>query len=541
MRVLGVACVATLLFVAVAASAARATALDALVFVAKPTDVVGRRAPPKPAQRIDVARVPALATPGAAKVLQPFLGQQIDSKLLAQLRAAVQGYFVAIKQPYASIVFPAQDVTGGVLQVVVTVGRVGTVRVRGNRWFDTKLYTDALRVKPGQIPDSTTLDADVDWLNQSPYRNVRLEAAAGALVGTTDLTLQAQDRVPVSFYAAVDNTGSVATGLERLSSGFDWGNAFNRGDDLSYSYETTPDFTTVQQHAFSYTTSDPERSSLTLSGLYATAHTPSSSLTTTTGISEVLSLHYTLVLATSKAFSEQLGIGPEYKSTNNNLLFGGVSVFPTRTQIYDLAFSYGANWNNRAGSTSANAELVVSPGGLSYGNSTPAFLSQQPGAQANYVYGNATLQRAMALPGGGVLQLRAEGQLSDAILLPSEQLDFGGYGSVNGFPTSFATRDEGILFSAQVGPRPFSFGLHTDTHPRSIDRFAPYVFYDFGLGRNHENIDGASNIQLISAGPGFTYQVGKFVTARFDYGFVIQHIGAPPPGGQADLGVVIRT
>lgn len=493
------------------------------------------------AGNLDTSRVPRLQTPAATKLLTPFVGQEVTQTTLEELRTAVQKYYASIGRSFVSVTIPGQDVTNGIVRVVVIEARLDGIRVLGNRWFGAAQYRDALRILDGQAVDDTQLSDDIDWINQNPYRHATLEAASGRTVGTTAFALHAEETFPLSVFVGIDNTGTVSTGLERLSTGFDWGNAFNRGDDLSYSYETTPDFTTVQQHQLSYTTSDPERSSITVSGVYATTHAANGSAVLTTGLSEDLSLRYTVLLATSKAFSDQFSVGSDYKGTNNNLLFGGVSVFPTRTQIYDMAFGYDANWNNRAGSTGANAEFVVSPGGLSEGNSSAAFETQQPGAQANYVYANATLQHAMNLPGGGVFQARAEAQVSDAILLPSEQLDFGGYGSIRGFPTNFVTRDEGILFSAQVGPRPFSLGLHGLTNPRPLDRFAPYVFYDYGLGRNHENIAGASNDQLISAGPGFTYQVGKFLTARFDYGFVIEHSGAPSPNGQADLGAEIRT
>jgi hemolysin activation/secretion protein len=512
---------------------AEARAIDALVFYSRSLDVVTQTAPPKPARPIDVSRVPALAAPAAQRALTPFLGKDINQRTLDGLRDAVQSYFTSIKQPFVAVVFPAQDVTQGVLQVLVTQSRLGAVRVVGNNWFDSAQYSDAIRTRRGQLLDSDKLNADVEWINRNQYRHASLEASPGQFPGTTDLTIRAQDRFPVSFNVGINNAGNPSTGLTQLTTGFDWGNAFFRGDDLNYTYTTTPNGSSLQQHSLYYQTSVPSRALVTLSGTYSTSQTTPVSLFNSTGISSQLSPRYVASL---------FSVGLDYKSTNNNLLFGGTSVFPTTTKIYDFALAYTPTETDRLGSTSFTFGMFLSPGGWGNANSDAAFTSQQPGAQARYAYMNANVVRTFNFNGGESIALHVTAQMSNAILLPSEQLNFG-YPNVRGFSSSFATRDDGVILSLQVAPRAFPLGFAQALHiPTVRDQIAPFAFIDYGTGWNQRDLNGISTyLRMMTVGPGFTYQMGRNLTGRFDYGFVVQRFGVPAPGGQADLALQLHT
>jgi len=494
-----------------------------------------------PAGSIDTSRVPLLATPSAHGVLAPFVGKEIDQKTLASLHDAVQKYYARIDRPFVAVTIPPQEVTGGLVRIVVTESRLDRVLVKGNRWFDAAQYRDAVRLRSGQPIDMAKLNADLAWINQNQYRHATVEADQGRSVGTTDLIVHAQDRFPVSFNAGIDNTGNVATGLTRLSTGFDWGNAFFRGDDLNYTYLTTPDGSTVQQHEASYTTTLPSRSSINLSGTYALSQTAAASAVNSTGLTTTLGLRYIAPLQGTTNFTQQLTGGTDYKSTNNNVLFGGVSVFPTTTKIYDFMVNYTPGWSDHLGGTNGNVSVFLSPGGLGNANTTTAFSSQQPGAQARYTYANASILRWFNFHDGMTWQFRVQAQVSTANLLPSEQLNFG-YPSIRGFAESFATRDEGVLISTQLMLRPFPLGFTNALRINARDLFQAFAFADYGTGWNHQDIAGVSSyVRMLTFGPGFTYQIGTHLYGRFDYGFVVQRFGVPMPGGQADLALQLRS
>ncbi|HEX4191593.1 MAG TPA: ShlB/FhaC/HecB family hemolysin secretion/activation protein, partial [Stellaceae bacterium] len=424
--------------------------INGLVFVPRAEDIIATGVA-APANQVDTARVPALTAPEAQESLRRFIGLPLSQGLLDALRSAVGNYFASINRPFVSVAIPKQDVTDGVIQVVVIEGRLGKLGVEGNRWFDKGQYLDAIQLKPGDPIDSAELQAGVDQINRNPYRHATAAASAGAQPGDTDITLQAQDRFPVDVSAGIDNTGNSSTGLYRAWTALDWGNALWRGDDFNYRFTVNPeDPRLLKQHSLAYTSHLPWwHDTLSLSGAIVDSNTRGSSLITTAGHNDYASLRYqhplpSIQVAGIGALTQSLALGYDFKSTNNNILFGGISVFPSTTEVDQFLGIYSGSLPDAWGTTNVTGTLVVSPGGLTELNNTATFQTQQAGARADYIYGNIALERLTNLVYGTSSDAKAIYQRSNGILLASEQLAYGGPYANRGFVTSGATRDEGF-------------------------------------------------------------------------------------------------
>lgn len=500
--------------------------LKAVVFLPG-TAGLGKAAPGAPAMPIDASRVPMLGDPAAQALLRPYIGLPISPVLLDSLRAAVSKYYVTIHRPFVNVTIPNQDVTDGVVRVVVVEARLGKVTVGGAKWFDREQYLDAFHSSPGDPIDSTAMQADLDWINHNQYRHATVTAAAGSAPGTTDLDIQTQERRPFAIMGGGDNTGNQSTGLYRLSVGADWGNAFWRGDDLNYRFTMSPDGHQLREHELAYTLYAPWRDALTLSASLADFDADDgSSPISTTGRSESLSLRYAIPLP-AHVLTQNLTFGFDFKSTNNDILFGGMSVFPTTTEVDQFVASYGGQWTDAIGSTTFSLALTYSPGGLTGLNTSAAFAAQQAGATADYVYGRATFDRLTPLPAGLAWDVSAVLQLTDAALLPSEQMGFGGPSSNRGFVTYGVTRDNGFQLTNELRAPPMSpglpalLGLGGDS-----DQLVPFVFVDYGSGWSHlKGSIAAPQLSMASAGPGMIYQFSRYGSARLSYGLPLQHRG----------------
>lgn len=479
----------------------------------------------------DASRVRAIPQADAQRLIQPFLGKPIDGAMMLQIRKALQDYFIGIHQPFVSVIVPPQIVDSGVVQVIVLVGRLGKLSVTGNEWFDAGQYTSALHVRPGGPIDGTQLDLDLDWINQNQYRHATVVAQPGRQVGTTDLQIRTQEQFPVSVTAGVSNTGTEATNLYRLNTGIDWGNAFWRGDDLNFNLSMSPDAYLVRQYTLAYTAYLPWHDTLNLSGDIATSHPPSGALLGTTGLSSGVSLRYQMNLPAPAWLKQHLTAGYDFKSTNNNLLFGGTSIFNTTSEVDQFVLGYGGVETDPHGSTSLDLNLFLSPGGITPNNTNAAFQSQQAGATANYVYGHLALERATQLPAGFSWDVRGTLQLSDATLLPSEQVIFGGYASVRGFEEQGATRDDGVLLENELRlPSVGSLLPKQSPAVRFTDQLVPFLFIDYAAGWNHRDINGvASWLTLSSIGPGVSWQIQRYLSARFTWGIPLQRRGGVGP------------
>lgn len=513
---------------AVPAAAAAHVAIKGIVFVPNPHGVVPGGVP-EPAGRIDASRVPTLTDPAAQAEIRKYLGLPVSEILLGSLRAAVMKYYASIDHPFTTVTVPKQDVTDGVVQIIVVEGKLGKVSVEGNDWFSAGEYESAVRLKPGQPINNAELSADTDWLNQNQYHHVVIVAQPGVEFGTTDLVVRAQDRRPITFNAGFDDTGTKSTSLYRMSTGFDWGDAFWRGDDLNYEFTAAPDPDRLSQHSLSYTFNLPWHDSLSLSGSYATTNSLPSGIINTTGVTGTASPRYNMLLPTVWGIRQSLSLGYDFKTTNNNILFGGVSVFPSTSEVDQFSATYSAGLADPYGATNATLLIVGSPGGLTPLNNSIAFQAQQAGAVANYVYTRVTLDRLTDLPQGFSWHSRLTGQLSSAILLPSEQLVFGGFQSIRGFVEQGVTRDEGVTWQNELRLPTLEAGtarlLHLDPEG---DALVPFWFFDIGGGRNHQELPGTptSWVSLASTGPGITWNVSRNLSFRFTWGIPLMRVGA---------------
>lgn len=511
------------------------SALKGLVFLADPTAVVPpgwpvRTSVPATASvAIDVSRVPALADPRATALLSPFIGQPLDMALLVRIQAALARYFNGIGRPFVRVTIPPQGVTNGFLQVVIVQGRLGTLKVSGNRWFSAHEYLAPLHLAPGQPIDAPVLDDAIRWLNRNPYRHVAPIATAGQAFGTTDLTLQVQDRLPLSVTGGVGNTGNAVTGETQLSAGVDWGNALWRGDDLNVHYTTGTDLRVLHQYSAGYIANLPWGDQVLLSGGYSRTRpvsAPGAGAIGSLGTMANVSPRYVRSLGPARA--GRLSAGFDWKRTNNDLLFGGQSVFTSSASVAQFLAGYSTSFGTRLGSTSADVTIAYSPGGLSARNTDAAFGAQREGAKARYAYLHASIDELVPLRRGFAWDVRVTGQVSDARLLSTEQLAFGGDGSVRGFQTFAVTRDNGLILNTEL--RAPAVRVLSRLGARSVaDQLDALVFFDYGAGGQHRQ--AAPRLRLASIGPGLRYQFSRFASVQLAYGRVLQHDGVPAQAG----------
>ena len=480
---------------------------------------------------VDATRLPDLAGAAAQKSLHDLLGKPITAELLQTLRATIAKDLEAVHRPFASVIIPRQQVHDGVMQVVVLEAHLGKVKVEGAHYFAPEQYRAAVPIASGAPIDSDALAAAANAINANHYRQAAIIASPGEELGATDLTIKAQDRLPIGVNLGVDNTGNLATGLYRVNAGLDWGNAFWRGDDLNVQYTTSSDFYRLRQYALTYTSQLPWGGTVTLSGNLADTHSVPSGLVSNSGLTYNLSGRYTIALPPLGPLGEHLTFGYDYKSTNNNILFGGSSVFPSTTEIGEFSIGLDASAADPYGATHASLTVYDSPGGLSAHDNDAAFASQQAGAKADYVYARLTLDRLTPLAAGLAWRAAVTAQLSSGILLPSEELPFGGVQSVRGFVESEETRDEGVLVQNELrAPQIIGLGrlLHIGDEK---DVLTPFAFLDVGAGVNHQNFAGRPDtaLTLVSTGPGLTWQFAPHANARFSWGVPVLREGAAGP------------
>jgi hemolysin activation/secretion protein len=517
--------------------------LKGVVFVPGPRDVT---AAGTQARGVVLRGVTVPAPQKFTACVEPYLGHVLTRGRLDALIADVISFYRTHDHPIVDVIVPQQEITNGVVQLVVLEGRVGAVTVEGNKWFGSDEFRTSVRLRPGDSISSRELQSDIDWMNQNPFHTTDVVYHPGKSLGETDIVLNTKDRFPVRAYLGYEDSGNAATGFDRYEAGFNWGDAFELGlgQQLNYQYTTSGDGQSLRSHAGSYVIPLPWRHTLTFFGSYADTKGEIPPLLDLKGRSYQISGRYAMPLPTltvSKlTLKETFSLGFDYKYNNNSLEFGGQGAGQTLVDVDQFVFAYDGTVTDPYGQTTMTESLFYSPGDFGGNNSDTAYDLSHPGATSDYVYDTISLQRLTRLPENFSLILRGTVQVSDGNLTPSEQFGYGGYDTVRGYDEREVNTDEGFIFTTEVRSPPISLGQIFNCHEYQ-DQLQLLAFWDCGEASNHDLLPGeASEIALSSLGGGLRYTINTYVSVRFDFGFQLTHTGFDNDhGSRSDLGLVV--
>jgi hemolysin activation/secretion protein len=162
-------------------------------------------------------------------------------------------------------------------------------------------------------------------------------------------------------------------------------------------------------------------------------------------------------------------------------------------------------------------------------NEDAAFRDVRADAESGYAIGLAGLSRLQRLPGDWSLVVRADGQWSDAALLPSEQVGLGGFDAVRGYREREFLVDSGLVASAELRTPVWGWMAPQPLRAGAGSGLQALAFADYGRGET----EGLRDVEVSSAGAGLRYQLGRNLELRFDYGWALDGSNS-----RAHLGVV---
>jgi hemolysin activation/secretion protein len=494
---------------------------------------------------IVIENLSILETPSFRSKLQTFLGHPVSQEMLQTVGTAISDWYRDHDYPFVDVAFPAgQDVTNGTVQLVVTESRTGNILAQGNRWFASSLLTDQVRLAPGDRISLRELESDKDWLNQNPFRVVNIVAQKSAVPGYTDFTVETiHEEFPLHVHAGYNNDGVPVIGRDQWSYGLDWGNAFWLDHQFSYTFTASKPLWSLsgsspvsfQEHSASYSIPLPWHDKLVLFGTYAQSAPQLGPDLGLTGVNYQLSGRYVHLLPSTGLFTQQIQFGFDFKSSNNNLEFGGTQVLNVTTFIDQFLITYDGTLKDNLGQTTIENNFVSSPGNLSGHNSDQDFAAQSPFATARYTYDNLSITRLTGLPQDsawvnqlgwfkGVSSLtRLVAQISTTNLLPSEQLGIGGTDTVPGYDERTANGSQGVLVSEELLLPAFSLAQQLDSDLQ--DQIQLSAFWAYGDVRDVKTLAGTpAPPDIESVGLGLRFAFGRYVNLHANYGWQLRKL-----------------
>jgi len=495
---------------------------------------------------VDAGKIALAQSADFNAAVAPYLGQPVSMKSLAELTRTIVAYFRDHDRPVVNVFVPEQSITSGYVQIVVLISRVEKIDATGAKWFSNDLLKSEVELRPGREISGSQLNSNLNWINRNPFLQANILMAPGDAPGTTDLLLRTQDRFPLRVYTGFEDSGNQFTGNDRILTGFNYGNLFGLGQQLSYQFTSGTDVNKFTAQSGTYVIPLPWQHQLTFFGSYANSNANLGPGLTSGGVNWQVSGRYEIPLPGNDQFTESITAGFDYKRSNNDLIFNVATVSNVFTDVDQFVFGYNASYQDDYGSTSLSGTGFWSPGGLSNNDDDTDYQATAAGARDNYLYGQLTLNRVTRLPYGFSWTVRGLLQESDANLLPSEQLGLGGYDTVRGYDEREANGDDGFLVSTELATPPISL-MHLFGIQSVKDQLQFLGFVDYGGTSIHQATTATSNpnTDLLGVGPGIRYAITPYLSLRFDYGFALIPADTPNSGfdtrhdSRAHFGIVV--
>ena len=158
-----------------------------------------------------------LLTPGELEAIaKEYRGRQLTFADLQGLAAKVNALYKSKGIVTAQAVIPPQDVSNGIVQVRLVEGKVGKVNVEGNATTRESYVTSRLGLQPAELIDLDRLERAIVRYNRTNDTQMRAELKPGAQFGTTDVNVTLSEPERNDLRLTLDNSGSPATGQNRL-------------------------------------------------------------------------------------------------------------------------------------------------------------------------------------------------------------------------------------------------------------------------------------------------------------------------------------
>ena len=447
-------------------------------------------------------------------LLYPLLGAGKSIKDVEAARVALEKLYHDRGYGTVFVDIPPQTVSGGLVRLRVTEGRVEREQISGAHYFPERNVIAALpAAKPGTVLQLSKLQEELAAVNtETPDRSVVPILKAGSAPGTVDLALQVSDHLPLHGSLEVNNQASVDTRSLRSITSLSYDDMFGRLDSFSFQYQTTPQqLDQVRVFAANYLW-HPLESGLQPSLQYINSNSNVAAVGTlgVLGIGEITGVQLAYPFVADTGSNQSVTFGLDYKHFRNLINQNATTADDTPITYLDLTFGYAGLWRSDLLTTTFSATANAGPRGVV--NNQNAFANDRDKARDNFFYLRGDLAFDLKLPAGFRLRLRAAGQAAAEPLITNENFSIAGVDGARGYLESEVLGDEGIKETVQL----------TSPGWRAHERILgdAYVFFDEGRTWVLDSLaceSTGTGLHLRSWGGGFDVLPGQKLTGSLSW------------------------
>ena len=451
-----------------------------------------------------------------AQQLLPFINKDLSLAQLDKITNRILRFYQKNDRPVVDVIVPAgQDITDGIVQVLVIFGRLGEVSIQGQQYFSEKRLKKYITTKKGEVISLTDLRRSLYGLNQNPFRQAGISLQRGDAFAESDIAITIDDARPWRVYAGGDDAGSESIGERRAFLGFNLGDVGGWDHTFNYQFTHPTEGEDYEGHSLSYGIPIKRWGhSLNFLASYSESSDDIDAFISTGARNTQLGVRYTVPIHGDSFLNSQWTFGFDYKRSNNNLAFGGTQILDNDTDVSQFFANYSIHYSQKNLTQNAGLRLTLSPGDLGGNNDDDTFEQNVPGANADYIYLNANYNLQWRINKALEFNTELNLQYTNDILLSSEQQGLGGYSTIRGYDEFSAIGDRGIVLRNELlGPR-WSFA--------SGHNLRLLAFIDAGQVSSAR--DGVDDVDLSSVGLGARYNFNRHLSGRIDYGWQLKSL-----------------
>ena len=451
-----------------------------------------------------------LADGDTSRVLAPFLRADATLETLQKATSALESALRDKGYALHRVVLPPQEIGANVtLNIVKFV--IGSVTVEGNSSYSADNIRASLpELVEGSAPNFNKLAVQTAIANESQGKQVQVTLKEGQVADKIDAKVVVKESKPWNFSLGLSNTGTNATGNDRLTLSGGHANVLGRDHQFVGAYTTSLERPAdVRQLGLNYRIPFYRAGgvlglSLTRSDVVGNFGDFSS-----TGAGETLGLNYNHYLAPRGGYRSFVSFSLDdklFKASEIN----GVSV-QTGRRSRPLTLGYNARVESDTSVWGYSTDLAFN---LDSGadNNLAAYLTEDARiTTSNWRALRAAGNYLTSFGGGWLWSVRGQFQYSADALISGEQFGLGGASSVRGTGERPIAGDSGLFASTEVSTKELMPGL----------RVLGFVDAGWLTNNNPNGNPKPSNDSLSSVGLGlrFSSKAGYAVSA--DYGRII--------------------
>lgn len=443
-----------------------------------------------------------LKTEVTTRVLAPYIGPNGTLDTLQKATAALEAELKAKGYALHRVSLPPQEVGDKVILNIVKFV-IGKITVEGvSRYSEANIRASVPELMEGNSPNFNALAVQTTIANENPGKQLQVALKESEEADKIDVRLQVKESAPWNFSASLANTGSDATGRDRLSLVAGHANLFDLDHQLAAAYTTSVERSNdVKQLGLNY------RIPLyALGGVVGMSYTNSDVVGnfgsfSSSGAGQTFGLNYNHYLAPQGGRRTYVSVALDEKLFNATKINGLQVPGQMDRGSRPLSLGYAARVEADTAQWGYNTELAFNLSG-SAGNSLVAYQAEDVRISTTHwtvLRGGGNYIASFA--DGWLWSVRGHFQYSADALISGEQFGLGGATSVRGTAERAISGDSGVSSSFEI------------TTPELMPGWRILGFVDAGwLSSNNTklNPNKPASDQLASTGLGLRYGSGNF-------------------------------